>query len=146
MEMLDLIEQYKKRLENNPNDYTCILFALQIPSICSRIEFPQTSENTGNCSKGKLYKPNGNPWDVNMYKTWLIKHNNSFVDIYHSSMELNAFCEAVYDLRCQVTHEIDKSVSDKLEKFIADTKLSKTATVEKALEEYINKYNKTGKI
>lgn len=26
------------------------------------------------------------------------------------------------------------------------TKLSKTATVEKALEEYINKYNKTGKI
>lgn len=42
--------------------------------------------------------------------------------------------------------KIDKSASDKLEKFIADTKLSKTATVEKALEEYINKYNKTGKI
>lgn len=42
--------------------------------------------------------------------------------------------------------KIDKSISDKLEKFIADTKLSKTATVEKALEEYINKYNKTGKI
>lgn len=42
--------------------------------------------------------------------------------------------------------KIDKSISDKLEKFIADTKLSKTATVEKALEEYINTYNKTGKI
>lgn len=42
--------------------------------------------------------------------------------------------------------KIDKSVSDKLEKFITDTKLSKTATVEKALDEYINKYNKTGKI
>lgn len=42
--------------------------------------------------------------------------------------------------------KIDKSVSDKLEKFITDTKLSKTATVEKALEEHINKYNKTGKI
>ena len=42
--------------------------------------------------------------------------------------------------------KIDNSVSDKLEKFIADTKLSKTATVEKALDEYINKYNKTGKI
>lgn len=105
MEMLDLIEQYKKRLENNPNDYTCLLFALQIPSICSRIEFPQTSENTGRCEDGKLYKSNGNPWDANMYKTWLIKHNNSFVDIYYSSMELNAFCKAVYDLRCQVTHE-----------------------------------------
>ena len=42
--------------------------------------------------------------------------------------------------------KFDKSVSDKLEKFITDTKLSKTATVEKALEEYIGKYNKTGKI
>lgn len=42
--------------------------------------------------------------------------------------------------------KIDKSESDKLEKFIADTKLSKTAMVEKALDEYINKYNKTGKI
>ena len=46
--------------------------------------------------------------------------------------------KAYKNLNCK----IDKSVSDKLEKFIADTKLSKTATVEKALEEYINKYNK----
>ncbi len=105
MEILDLIEQYKKRLENNQNDYTCLLFALQIPSICSRIEFPQTPENTGRCEDGKLYKSNGNPWDANMYKTWLIEHNVSFVDIYTSSMGLNVFCKAVYDLRCQVTHE-----------------------------------------
>jgi len=41
--------------------------------------------------------------------------------------------KAYKNLNCK----IDKSVSDKLEKFIADTKLSKTATVEKALEEYI---------
>ena len=46
------------------------------------------------------------------------------------------------NLNCKV----DKKVSDSLEKFIADTGLSKTATVEKALDEYINKYNKTGKI
>lgn len=105
MELLDLIERYKKRLENNSNDYTCLLFSLQIPSICSRIEFPQTPENTGRCEDGKLYKSNGNPWDTNMYKAWLMKHNDSFVDIYHSSMELNVFCKVVYDLRCQVTHE-----------------------------------------
>lgn len=105
MEMLDLIKKYKKQIENNPNDFDCLLFALQIPSILSRIEFLQTSENTGRCEDGKLYKSNGNPWDANMYKTWLMKHNDSFVDIYHSSMELNVFCKAVYDLRCQVTHE-----------------------------------------
>ena len=39
--------------------------------------------------------------------------------------------------------KIDKSVSDKQEKFIANTKLSKTATVKKTLDECINKYNKT---
>ena len=50
--------------------------------------------------------------------------------------------KAYKNLNCK----IDKSVPDKLEKSIADTTLSKTATVEKALEEYINKYNKTGKI
>ena len=38
--------------------------------------------------------------------------------------------KAYKNLNCK----IDKSVSDKLEKFIADTKLSKTATVEKALK------------
>lgn len=42
--------------------------------------------------------------------------------------------------------KIDKEVSDKLEKFITDTKMSKTATVERALTEFIEKYNKTGKI
>lgn len=50
--------------------------------------------------------------------------------------------KAYKNLNCK----IGKSVSDKLEKFISDTRLSKTATVEKALEEYIDKYNKTGKI
>ena len=50
--------------------------------------------------------------------------------------------KAYKNLNCK----IDKSVSDKLEKFIDDNTLSKTATVEKALEECINKYDKTGKI
>lgn len=42
--------------------------------------------------------------------------------------------------------KIEKSVSDMLEKFVKKTGLSKTTTVEKALTEYIEKYNKTGKI
>lgn len=42
--------------------------------------------------------------------------------------------------------KIDKTVSDKFEKFTKDTGLSKTATVERALAEFIEKYNKTGKI
>lgn len=41
---------------------------------------------------------------------------------------------------------LDKDVSDKLAKMAADTGLSKTRIVNRALKEYIEKYNKTGKI
>lgn len=50
--------------------------------------------------------------------------------------------KAYKNLNCK----IDKSLSDKLEKFIQATRLSKTATVEKALDVFIERYNKTGKI
>lgn len=50
--------------------------------------------------------------------------------------------KAYKNLNCK----IDKTLSDKLEKFIKDTRLSKTATVEKALDAFIERYNKTGKI
>ncbi len=36
--------------------------------------------------------------------------------------------------------KLDKKISDRLEKYCDDTRLSKTATVERALEEYLNKY------
>lgn len=105
MKILDLIERYEKQLENNPNDFNCLLFALQIPSICSRIEFPKTLENTEKCEDEKLYNSNGKPCDANLYKKWIKEHRIYFSDIYDSSMELNVFCKVVYDLRCQVTHE-----------------------------------------
>lgn len=50
--------------------------------------------------------------------------------------------KAYKNLNCK----IDKSLSDRLEKFVQDTRLSKTATVEKALAAYIERYDKTGKI
>lgn len=46
------------------------------------------------------------------------------------------------NLNCKV----EKSVSDLLEKFIEDTGLSKTVTVEKAFTMYIEYYKETGKI
>lgn len=50
--------------------------------------------------------------------------------------------KASKNLNCK----IDKSVSDMLESFIEDTGLSKTVTVEKALQMYIEQYRKTGRI
>jgi hypothetical protein len=42
--------------------------------------------------------------------------------------------------------KIDKKTAEQLEAFIKATKLSKTATVERALHVYIESYYKTGKI
>lgn len=42
--------------------------------------------------------------------------------------------------------KVDIKASDEIEKFIKEIKLSKTATVEKALMMYIEHYKKTGKI
>lgn len=105
MYLKDLIESYRKKLNDNSNDYSCILFALQIPSICSRIEFPKTDENKGGLKEGKFYGSKGRVWDGNMYKAWLKKHSNSFVNIYSGSMGIEEFCKKLYDLRCQMTHE-----------------------------------------
>ena len=108
MNLTDLMKEYREKLKINPNDTSCLLFALQIPSICSRIEFPQTAENTSSTNKnsdGKYYKPNGKIWDANIYKAWIIKHSKDFVDIYGQSMTVNTFCDNLYNLRCQMTHE-----------------------------------------
>lgn len=46
--------------------------------------------------------------------------------------------------------KLDKLISDKLTKYCEDTRLSKTATVERALDEYLKKYynerKQTGKV
>ncbi len=42
--------------------------------------------------------------------------------------------------------KIDKKTADQLDEFIKQTKLSKTATVERALKAYFENYQKTGKI
>ena len=42
--------------------------------------------------------------------------------------------------------KIDKKTAEQLEAFTQATKLSKTATVERALRVYIETYQKTGKI
>lgn len=105
MDMIELVQKYSNKLKNNPNDISYLLFALQIPSICSRIEFPKTDENTGRAEEGKLYRSSGKPWDANLYKAWLRKHYDAFEDIYYGAMTLNSFCDNLYALRNQVTHE-----------------------------------------
>lgn len=42
--------------------------------------------------------------------------------------------------------KIDINLAEKMDKFISETGLTKTATVERALKQYFEKYDQTGKI
>lgn len=107
MTLQELIISHKEKLESCDNNslHSILLFSLQLPSICSRIEFPKTDDNTGKAEDGKLYKNNGNPYDANLYKTWLRKHIKCFKDIFSRGMTAEAFCGSIYELRNQLTHE-----------------------------------------
>lgn len=105
MKLIDLIAEYERKLEQPSNYYSCLLFALQLPSICSRIEFPQTIENTGKLEDGKLYRRNGKTWDSNLYKFWVKTHKKTFEDIYSTSISIDEFSDSLYELRCYMTHE-----------------------------------------
>lgn len=107
MTLQELIVSYKEKLEScdNNNLHSVLLFSLQLPSVCSRIEFPQTDDNTGNPQDGKFYKKNGKVWDANICKAWLRKHSKCFRNIFSTEMTMDAFCDSVYELRNQVTHE-----------------------------------------
>lgn len=86
MELIRLVQEYRNKLKSNPDDSSILLFALQIPSILSRMEFPKTPENTGDCREGKLYRSSGKTWDANMYKAWLRKHYDAFEDKFHCAL------------------------------------------------------------
>lgn len=107
MTLQELLENHKEKLKSCDNNgfHEALLFSLQLPSICSRIEFPKTDDNTGESKAGKFYKSNGQVWDANIYKAWLKAHINCFSNIFLTGMTINAFCNSIYELRNQLTHE-----------------------------------------
>ena len=85
MKYVDLLKLFREKLNSQCADdhYAALLFALQLPSICGRMEFPKTEKNTGKNGQNSniLYRENGNPWDKNLYFAWLKKHKNCFMHI-----------------------------------------------------------------
>lgn len=107
MTLQELLVSHRKKLESCDSNslHSTVLFSLQLPSVCSRIEFPKTDDNTGRSEDGKFYRNNGKVWDANIYKAWLRTHINCFREIFSTGMTIDAFCDSVYELRNQVTHE-----------------------------------------
>lgn len=111
MTLYDLIQKQRKRLTKEHDEfdlYEILMFVLQLPSICSRIEFPQTDENTeGNskCPSGTaLYDKNNHPKDKALYFAWIDKHASDFGFFNYSYMDPQKTKETIYDLRNNITH------------------------------------------
>lgn len=101
----------KVKSQNEYDKFAALLFALQIPSICSRIEIPRTEENSGKPNEAKtnpgkvLYnEKTGAPFDKNLYFAWLKRHQRAFIQFFFRLMPFETLCEAIYDLRNSVTH------------------------------------------
>lgn len=96
----------KSKSDNQYDKFSALLFALQIPSICSRIEFSKKEENTKGNSKceSPLYEKNGRPLDKNLYLKWLKTHRQKFVTLYVNGVPLGDLCEMIYGLRNDMTH------------------------------------------
>lgn len=107
MTLQTLIESNKEKLKSCDNNslHSILLFSLQLPSICSRIEFPKTDDNTGKLEDGKFYRKNCKVWDANIYKAWLREHIDCFRNIFSTGMTVDTFCDSIYELRNQLTHE-----------------------------------------
>ena len=110
----EIIERYQKRLTkavedgNNDEQFSCLLFALQLPSICARLDFPRDKYEA-------FYFDNGNPRDKKLYIKWLKKNYNSLVLLSLDFLTFEDFCLAVYELRCNLTHEGILASNEKLQ-------------------------------
>ena len=98
----DIIERYQKRLakavedDNNDEQFSCLMFALQLPSICARLDFPR--------DKYEQFYSGGTPRDRELYIKWLEKNHALLVAMSSGFLTFNEFCSAVYELRCNLVH------------------------------------------
>ena len=98
----ELIDKYRDKLSSSDctddDKHSALLFALQIPSVCSRIEYPADKYTD-------FYKADGRPIDNKLYKYWIRNHKGKFETLWFSSMGVDVLAERIYDLRNQLTHE-----------------------------------------
>lgn len=89
------------------DQYFALMFALQIPSICGRLDIPKSDENTGNDNVGRqcLYQKNGRPHDKNLYLAWLRQHPSIYRSWSSRELPFSKLPEAIYELRNRVFHE-----------------------------------------
>ena len=113
----EVLDGYRKKLlSEDVNDrYAALGFALQLPGICGRLEFPPCDSNVeSETVKGSdaLYKRNKKKLDAdykaldkNLFIHWIVRNAFSFRPFLHDFSSVNEFAENLYDLRNAFTHE-----------------------------------------
>ena len=92
----ELIDKYRDKLSSpdctDDDKHSALLFALQIPSICSRIEYPADKYT-------EFYQENGRPIDNKLYKYWIRNHKGKFETLWRLIMSVDELAERIYGLR-----------------------------------------------
>lgn len=88
----------KSKSKNAHDKMAALLFALQLPSICSRCDILPGNE--------KIYADaDGKPYDKKLYIAWLQKYGYPFRHVcVGGKMSPDALCKAIYGLRNTLTH------------------------------------------
>lgn len=102
MDLFNLIEKYIEDISqtktlNDDEVYSKLLFALQLPSICGRIDYKKEDNIT-------LYANDGKPKDKAIFIKWITEHCKTF-SRYVDSKDNCFIANSLYDLRCKLTHE-----------------------------------------
>lgn len=91
----ELIDKYRDKLSSpdctDDDKHSALLFALQIPSVCSRIEYP-ADEYT------EFYRGDGRPIDNKLYKYWIRNHKGKFETLWRLIMSVDELAERIYGL------------------------------------------------
>lgn len=114
----DLVDMYSAKLALNMDMmemYSTLLFALQLPGICARYEFPPDPHNKGKDTEFKkfLYKSNGTPLDKRLYIEWFVHHSNKFARWLFGNASADDLGAALYALRSKMIHTgvvLEKSI------------------------------------
>ena len=115
MKLIDIINHYKNKLDNeecsDDEKYAILLFALQLPSMCSRYDFPINQYP-------ELYYQNGNPKDKELYLKWIKSKASRFEFLIRYTTTIEDLSNAFYHLRCLLTHEGFLITNEKISRFI----------------------------
>lgn len=105
---IEMIQWYRKKLESKDAKdlYAAFGFALQLPGICARHEYPFNEENI----KAELYKPYKKsptgyaPSDKQMFVHWFKMHSSECVSMHSAYMNIGNMAEDLYEFRNSLTH------------------------------------------